>query len=78
MTPDTPRRDIKDLDDVPLQARGPDPRDDARPEEAIAECHGKPAGGEHHDKAPRVLMKQTRKHRSLERGRPKDTGRAGA
>lgn len=62
---------------TPLQARGPDPRDDVRPEE-LTEGGGKPAGGPHHDKTPPVLKKQTEKHRSLERGRPVDTGRAGA
>jgi hypothetical protein len=66
-------------EDAPLQARGPDPRDDLRPEEIPEDGPlAKPAGGAHHDKAPPVLKKQEHKHRALERGRPKDTGRAGA
>lgn len=64
---------------TPLQARGPDPRDDIRPEDLPPDGpQGKPAGGEHHDKTPPVLKKQEHKHRALEPGRPKDTGRAGA
>jgi hypothetical protein len=62
----------------PLQARGPDPREEPPPGDLFQEPHGKAAGGPHHDKTPPVLAKQTKKHRQLEKGRWKDTGRAGA
>lgn len=93
MGKDTPRRDDpreKNADDAaagrgpgedgeePLQARGPDPRDEPRSDDVTDEAHGKPVGGLHHDKTPRVLFKQVQKHKELEKGRPKDTGRAGA
>lgn len=68
----------EDDDKEPLQARGPDPRDEPRSDDVTDEAHGKPVGGLHHDKTPRVLVKQTQKHKELEKGRPKDTGRAGA
>jgi hypothetical protein len=64
--------------DEPLQARGPDPREDAKPDDLFQEPHAKSVGGAHHDKTPPALEKQTRKHRPLEKGRWKDTGRAGA
>lgn len=64
--------------DEPLQARGPDPREAPHPDDLFHEPHGKAAGGPHHDKTPPTLVKQTRKHREMEKGRPKDTGRAGA
>jgi len=64
--------------DEPLQARGPDPRDDTGPAELFEEPHGKAVGGPHNDKTPPALAKQTKKHRQLEKGRWKDTGRAGA
>lgn len=75
----TPGPDRRHSEDAPLQARGPDPRADTRPEDIVEDGPlGKPAGGAHHDKAPPVLKKQERKHRALEPARPKDTGRAGA
>jgi hypothetical protein len=76
MASDTPKT-APHKEATPLQARGPDPRDGPRPEESV-EGGGKPAGGLHHDKAPPMLVKQEHKHRALEPGRPKDTGRAGA
>lgn len=82
MGSDTPSRDNAKArpykDDEPLQARGPDPRDEPRAEERLDEAHGKAAGGPHHDKTPPALVKQAQKHKELEKGRPKDTGRAGA
>ncbi len=83
MTPDKKRpedamREPRHSEETPLQARGPDPRLDTRPEEIDDGPNGKLAGGAHHDKKPPVLKKQEDKHRALERGRPSDTGRAGA
>lgn len=93
MGKDTPRRDALpktgagevtggrragDDGEEPLQARGPDPRDEPRSDDVADEAHGKPVGGLHHDQTPRVLVKQAQKHKELEKGRPKDTGRAGA
>lgn len=77
-TDGVPERERRYSEDAPLQARGPDPRHESRPEEIDDGPHGKPAGGSHHDKKPHVLKKQEDKHRVLERGRPTDTGRAGA
>lgn len=76
--PRTPPRAPAPANDEPLQARGPDPRDEPRSDEVPEDLHGKAVGGVHHDKTPRTLVKQVQKHRDLEKGRPKDTGRAGA
>ncbi len=65
-------------DEEPLQARGPDPRAEARSDDVSEEAHGKAVGGVHHDETPPVLVKQAHKHQEMEKGRPKDTGRAGA
>ena len=65
-------------EEEPLQARGPDPRDEARSDVVSEEAHGKAVGGVHHDETPPVLVKQAHQHKEMEKGRPKDTGRAGA
>jgi hypothetical protein len=79
VTPEPPKRpEEKPGETEPLQARGPDPRTESRPEDVGAEKTGRAAGGVHHDKTPRTLAKQEHKHRPLEMGRPRDTGRAGA
>ena len=75
---DPPAKNTPHKEDEPLQARGPDPRNEPRSDDGTAGAHGKPAGGPHHDKTPPVLVKQAEKHKALEKGRPTDTGRAGA